>query len=144
MINSGGYYTDVASGNSLAINDAGQVVNERQTSDYTADRYLTQPMERLSAGLLFDVDVADNAIAYGRAMYSKVTVNGAGASGQTPIFVNEQVTLTQDNQYIPDELRQQLTFDDQGNALVNVDRNLNLGVQNTEAVRDSLQFVLLI
>ncbi|NMR26090.1 TonB-dependent receptor [Pseudoalteromonas sp. NEC-BIFX-2020_015] len=142
MINSGGFYTDVASGNSIAINDAGQTVAERQTSDFTRQRYLTQPMERLSAGLLFDVDVADSATAYGRAMYSKVTVNGAGASGQTPIFVNEQVTLSQDNQYIPAALRQQLTFDTEGNALVNVERNLGLGVQHTKAVRDSLQFQL--
>ncbi|CAM4258070.1 TonB-dependent receptor domain-containing protein [Pseudoalteromonas ostreae] len=142
MINSGGFYTDVASGNSLAINDVGQVVSDRQTSDFTGDRYLTQPMDRFSAGLLFDVDANDSAIIYGRAMYSKVTVNGAGASGQTPIFVNEQVTLTQDNQYIPDELRQQLTFDADGNALVNVERNLGLGVQHTEAMRDSLQFQL--
>lgn len=142
MINSGGYYTDVASGNSIGIADSGAVTSERQTTDFTADRYLTQPMDRFSAGLLFDVDVSDSAIAYGRAMYSKVTVNGAGASGQTPIFVNEQVTLTQYNAYIPDELRDQLTFDSEGNALVNVERNLGLGVQHTEAVRDSMQFQL--
>ena len=142
LVNSGGYYTDVTTGNSLAVNDAGQVVDERQTTDFTADRYLTQPMDRLSAGLLFDVDVADDAIVYGRAMYSKVTVNGAGASGQTPIFVNEQVTLSQDNAFIPDDIRNMLSFDAQGNALVNVERNLGLGVQRTEAVRDSMQFQL--
>lgn len=142
MINSGGYYTDVATGNSLAIDDFGNIKNERQTSDFTGDRYLTQPMDRISTGLLFDVDVTDSAILYGRAMYSQVNVNGAGATGQTPISVNEQVTLTQDNPYIPDELRQQLTFDAQGNALVNVERNLGLGVQHTEAKRDSMQFQL--
>ncbi len=142
LINSGGYYTDVASGNSLAITDAGSVSNERQTTDFTADRYLTQPMDRFSTGLLFDVDVSNSAVAYGRAMYSKVTVKGAGASGQTPIFVNEQVTLTSNNPYIPSELRDQLTFDSEGNARVNVERNLGLGVQHTKAVRDSMQFQL--
>jgi outer membrane receptor protein involved in Fe transport len=142
MINSGGYYTDVASGNTFGIDDNGSVVDGRQTSDYTADRYLTQPMDRLSTGIIFDFDINDNLTAYGRTMYSKVNVKGAGASGQTPIFVNEQVTLTQDNQYLTDEMRNQLTFDGDGNALVNVERNLGLGVQYTDAVRDSLQFQL--
>jgi len=139
MINSGGYYTDVASGNSFGINDAGSLVDERQTTDFTADRFLTQPMDRLSAGFIFDFDLNDNITAYGRTMYSQVNVKGAGASGQTPIFVNEQVTLTQDNQYLTDDIRNQLTFDDEGNALVNVERNLGMGVQHTDAKRDSLQ-----
>lgn len=142
MINSGGYYTDVATGNQLAIDDSGNVADERQTSNFTGDRYLTQPMDRISTGLLFDVDITDSAVLYGRAMYSQVNVEGAGATGQTPISVNQEVTLTQSNPYIPDELRQQLTFDDQGNALVNVERNLGLGVQHTEAKRDSMQFQL--
>ncbi|NQY89933.1 MAG: TonB-dependent receptor [Colwellia sp.] len=142
MINSGGHYTDVASGNTFGIDDNGSVVDSRQTSDFTADRYLTQPMDRLSTGIIFDFDVNDNLTAYGRTMYSKVNVKGAGASGQTPIFVNEQVTLTQNNQYLTDEMRNQLTFDGDGNALVNVERNLGLGVQYTDAVRDSLQFQL--
>ncbi len=142
MINSGGYYTDVATGNSFGIDDAGSFVDERQTSDFTADRYLTQPMDRLSTGIIFDFDVNDNITAYGRTMYSKVNVKGAGASGQTPIFVNEQVTLTQNNPYLTDEIRNELTFDEDGNALVNVERNLGLGVQYTDAMRDSLQFQL--
>jgi len=142
MINSGGYYTDIATGNSFGIDDTGSFVDDRQTSDFTADRYLTQPMDRLSTGIIFDFDVNDNITAYGRTMYSKVNVKGAGASGQTPIFVNEQVTLTQGNQYLTDEMRNELTFDDDGNVLVNVERNLGLGVQYTDAVRDSLQFQL--
>jgi outer membrane receptor protein involved in Fe transport len=142
MINSGGYYTDVASGNTFGISDEGSLVDSRQTSDFSADRYLTQPMDRLSTGIIFDFDVNDDLTAYGRAMYSKVNVKGAGASGQTPIFVNEQVTLTQDNPYITDEIGGQLTFDADGNALVNVERNLGLGVQYTDAMRDSLQFQL--
>jgi len=142
MINSGGYYTDVTTGNSFGINDSGSVVDDRQTSDFTADRYLTQPMDRLSTGLIFDFDLNDNITAYGRTMYSKVNVQGAGASGQTPIFVNEQVILTQDNPYLTDEIRNQLTFDDNGTASVNIERNLGLGVQYTDATRDSLQVQL--
>ena len=139
IINTGGYYTDVATGNAFAINAAGSVVDERQTTSSTADLYLTQPMKRLSTGLLFDFDLTENATAYGRAMYSKVTVQGAGASGQAPISVNQQVTLTADNAFLSDEIRNNLTFDADGNAQVNVERNLGLGVQHTEAVRDSIQ-----
>lgn len=139
IINTGGYYTDVATGNTFAINAAGSVVDERQTTSSTADLYLTQPMKRLSTGLLFDFDLTENATAYGRAMYSKVTVQGAGASGQAPISVNQQVTLTADNAFLSDEIRNNLTFDADGNAQVNVERNLGLGVQHTEAVRDSIQ-----
>ncbi|WP_159818152.1 TonB-dependent receptor domain-containing protein [Colwellia sp. 20A7] len=142
MINEGGYYTDVASGNTFGISDTGSLVDSRETTNFAADRYLTQPMNRLSTGIIFDFDVNDDMTAYGRAMYSKVNVKGAGASGQTPIFVNEQVTLTQDNPYISDEIQNQLTFDADGNALVNVERNLGLGVQHTKAMRDSLQFQL--
>ena len=142
IINTGGYYTDIASGNTFGINAGGNVVDERQTTSSTADLYLTQPMKRLSTGLLFDFDLADNAVAYGRAMYSKVTVDGAGASGQAPVSVNQQVTLSADNAFLTDQIRDKLTFDANGNALVNIERNLGLGVQRTEAVRDSIQFQL--
>lgn len=140
IIGTGGYYTDVASGNAFGINASGNVVDERQVTSSTADLYLTQPMKRLSTGLLFDFDLSDTAVAYGRAMYSKVTVQGAGASGQAPVSVNQQVTLSADNTFLTDEIRNQLTFNSDGNALVNIERNLGLGVQHTEAVRDSIQF----
>ena len=142
MINTGGYYTDVASGNSFGINDSGAVTAGRNTTNITGDRNLTQPMKRLSAGLFFNTEFNDYAELYGRAMYAKVTVDGAGASGQTPVSVNEQVTLTADNPYIPAAVRDQLTFGADGKALVNVERNLGLGLQHTEAVRASSQFQL--
>lgn len=142
IINTGGYYTDVATGKAFAVNAGGSVLDERQTTSSTADLYLTQPMKRLSSGLLFDFDLTDNATAYGRVMYSQVTVEGAGASGQAPISVNQAVTLTADNAFLTDDVRNRLTFDADGNAQVNVERNLGLGVQHTKAERDSIQLQL--
>lgn len=142
MINTGGFYTDVASGNSFGIDDNGSVTAERNTVNVTGDRYLTQPMDRLSAGLFFGAELNDYAELYGRGMYAKIKVTGAGASGQTPVSVNEQVTLTADNPFIPAAARDLISFDADGNALVNVERNLGLGVQTTEAVRESSQFQL--
>ncbi|MEI8650911.1 TonB-dependent receptor [Paraglaciecola sp. Hal342] len=139
IINTGGYYTDLASGNAFAIDASGGLVDERQTTSSTADLYLTQPMKRLSSGLLFDFDLSEDTTAYGRVMYSQVTVEGAGASGQAPISVNQEVTLTADNAFLSDEMRNRLTFDADGNAQVNVERNLGLGVQRTKAERDSIQ-----
>ena len=139
IINTGGYYTDRASGNAFAIDASGGLVDERQTTSSTADLYLTQPMKRLSSGLLFDFDLSEDTTAYGRVMYSQVTVEGAGASGQAPISVNQEVTLTADNAFLSDEMRNRLTFDADGNAQVNVERNLGLGVQRTKAERDSIQ-----
>ncbi|MDP2716300.1 TonB-dependent receptor domain-containing protein [Rheinheimera sp.] len=142
MINTGGFYTDVATGNSFGIDDNGGVTGERNTVNVTGQRYLTQPMDRLSAGLFFGAELNDYAELYGRGMYAKITVTGAGASGQTPVSVNEQVTLTADNPFIPEAARDLISFDANGNALVNVERNLGLGVQTTEAVRESSQFQL--
>lgn len=142
MINNGGFYTDVASGNSFGISDSGAITNGRNTVNVTGDRYLTQPMDRLSAGLFFGVDLSEHVELYGRGMYAKVKVTGAGASGQTPISVNETVTLNSSNPFLTAAIRDRLTFDAAGNARVNVERNLGLGVQNTKAIREASQFQL--
>lgn len=140
MINSGGFYTDVASGNSFGIDDNGALTTGRNTTNVTGERLLIQPMDRLSAGLFFGAGLNEHAEIYGRGMFAKVQVQGAGASGQTPVNVNEQLTLSADNPYIPAAARELLSFDANGNALVNVERNLGLGLQYTDAVRESSQF----
>ena len=140
MINSGGFYTDVASGNSFGIDDNGALTTGRNTTNVTGERLLIQPMDRLSAGLFFGAGLNEHAEIYGRGMFAKVQVQGAGASGQTPVSVNEQLTLSADNPYIPAAARELLSFDANGNALVNVERNLGLGLQYTDAVRESSQF----
>lgn len=140
VINTGGYYTDVASGNSFGIDDSGALTTDRNTVDSTAGSYLVSPMTRQSTGLFWDVDLHDNVTMYGRALYSQMDVWSSGSVGQTPISVNEEVTLTEDNPYITDEIADQLTFDENGEAVVNVERNLGLGLQKTKTDRDRFQF----
>lgn len=146
IINTGGYYTDIASGNKFGIDDNGNITADRNTSEYAHEQYLTQPMKRLSAGLFFNLELSDHAELYGRGLYSQVRVLGAGAGGQTPITVkwsdtdnSEWVTINQSASYLTDAIRDQLTFDANGNAVVGVERNLGLGLQETKAVRDSVQ-----
>jgi iron complex outermembrane receptor protein len=55
------------------------------------------------------------------------------------ISVNEEVTITADNAFLPPEAASLLTFDANGEALVNVERNLGLGLQRTETSRDTFQ-----
>ncbi|MDX3774118.1 TonB-dependent receptor [Chromatiaceae bacterium AAb-1] len=147
MINNGGFYTDVASGNSFGIDDNGNITDGRNTTSFTEDRYLIQPLKRLSAGLFFNLELSDHAEIYGRGLYSQVRVTGAGAGGQTPISVSwtdsdhsQWITLNQNNPHIAPEILNRLTFDADGNAVVAVERNLGLGLQQTKAVRDSAQF----
>lgn len=142
IANEGGNFTDVASGNFFAFNDSGNLVTERQTVDVTPDRFLIFPLERISAGAFFKYSLfEDVAELYGRVMYTEVRVTSAGATGQTPLVVNEQVTITDDNPFLPAEAAALLTFDANGEALVNVERNLGLGLQFTETDRDTIQIV---
>jgi outer membrane receptor protein involved in Fe transport len=139
-INTGGYYTDVASGNAFGINDDGDITSDENTVDVTGQSYLVPPKKRLSSGLFWDIDVSENAQLYGRAMYSNVKVTNAGSVGQTPVSVDETVTLTEDNPYLTDSISSLITFDENGEAQVNVYRNLGLGLQKTKTDRDQFQF----
>ncbi|WP_411816257.1 TonB-dependent receptor domain-containing protein [Hyphococcus sp. DH-69] len=136
----GGNFTDVASGNFFAFDNNGAFSTERQTFDATPDRFLIQPMQRFHASVLFDYEVLDNVEVYGRAFYTDMKVTGAGGSGQTPISVNEEVTISETNPFIPAEALPLLTFVG-GEATVNVERNLGLGLQRTVTSRDTFQLV---
>ncbi len=138
-INTGGFYTDVASGNTFGISDDGTITDEMNTVDVTAKSYLVPSMTRVSSGVFWGLEIAEQANLYGRAMYSKVKVKSAGSVGQTPVSVNESVVLSNNSGFISDEVSERLTFDGNGEAIVNVNRNLGLGLQETETVRDQLQ-----
>jgi len=137
----GGNFTDVASGNFFAFDASGNMVSERQTTNVTPDRFLVQPLERISAGVFFKYELIEGGAleAYGRALYSHVRVTGAGSTGQTPISVNETVTISNDNPFLPAAAANLLTFDANGEAQVTVERNLGLGLQETRTVRGTLQ-----
>ncbi|PHZ84770.1 TonB-dependent receptor [Paremcibacter congregatus] len=139
----GGNFTDVASGNFFAYDGSGNMTTTRQTTDVTAQRYLIQPLKRMNAGVFFNYDVVEDvAEVYGRAMFSQVKVTGAGSTGQTPVSVNEVVTITNDNPFLSAEAAALLTFNGDGEALVNVERNLGLGLQETKLVRNTFQVLV--
>ena len=138
----GGNYTDVASGNFFSFDLNGSFSTERQEVDVTPLRYLIQPLDRYSGGLLFDYDIAHALTVYGRAMFTQVEITGAGSTGQTPVSVNEVVTITNTNPYLPAEAASMLTFDANGEAQVRVERNLGFGMQRTETIRDMVQYQL--
>jgi outer membrane receptor protein involved in Fe transport len=138
----GGNFTDVASGNFFSFDESGNFSTERQEVDVTPQRFLIQPLDRYSGGLLFDYDIADKLTVYGRAMFTQVEITGAGSTGQTPVTVNEVVTISDSNPFLPAEAAALLTFDGNGDAQVNVERDLGFGMQRTETVRDTVQYQL--
>ena len=139
----GGNFTDVASGNFFAFDDNGAFTTERQTVDVTPERYLIQPLERISGGVFLNYDLFEDSVElYARSTYTQVRITGAGSTGQTPLVVNEEVTITDDNPFLPAEAAALLTFDGNGEAQVNVERNLGLGLQETETVRNTMQLMV--
>ena len=136
----GGNYTDVASGNTFSFDDAGNFTLTPQTTSYVDQFLLVHPLERYNASSFFKYSLFDKAEAYGRFMYSNTQTTGAGATGQNPVVISEDVTLSSSNAFLPAEAAALLTFDAAGNALVNVQRSLSeLGVIEAETNRDTLQ-----
>ena len=136
----GGNFTDVASGNFFALDNQGGFGTNRQTVDVTSDRFLIQPLQRLHASLLFKYEFLPDVELYGRAFFTDIDLAGAGSTGQTPISVNETVSISRSNPFIPPQAMGLLTFVDDV-ASVNVERNLGLGMQRTETSRDTFQVV---
>nr|WP_179952569.1 TonB-dependent receptor [Ningiella ruwaisensis] len=139
----GGNFSDVTSGNSFAFTESGNLVDDAQFVNITPQRYLIQPIERLTGNVFFNYELFEDKIEmYGRAMFTQVRVTGAGSTGQTPVTVNEQVLINSDNPFLTPAISDLLTFDADGNALVSVQKNLGFGLQETRTVRDTLQFQL--
>lgn len=139
----GGNFTDVATDNFFAFDDAGAFSTERQTVDVTPQRYLIQPLERVSGGAFLDYEIVEDKLDfYASSMFTQLRVTGAGSTGQTPIGVNEEVIITATNPFLPSEAAALLTFDANGEAVVNVERGLGLGLQETETVRNTMQLTV--
>lgn len=136
----GGNFTDVASGNFFSFDNQGNFGTTRQTIDVTPNRLLIQPLKRLHASLLFKFDLLPQLELYGRAFFTDIDLSGAGSTGQTPISVNETVSISRSNPFIPEQARGMLTFVDDV-AAVMVERNLGLGMQHTDTSRDTFQVV---
>ncbi|HYC04980.1 MAG TPA: TonB-dependent receptor [Azospirillaceae bacterium] len=135
----GGNFTDVASGRTFAFDDAGNFTLTPQTSNFTPQYILIQPMERYNASTFFEYDVLDGVTAYGRGMYTNVQTTGSSRSGSQPVAVNEVVNIRQDNRFLPDQARNLLTFVN-GVAQVRVNRSLGeLGIITADTERNTYQ-----
>jgi iron complex outermembrane recepter protein len=142
VASSGGNYTDVASGRTFSFDGAGNFANGFQTTNYTQDYLLIQPLDRINLSAFGKYELTDRIELYGRAMYSKVVSTGSPRSGQVPVVINENVNISATNTLIPAAARSLLTFVN-GNAVVNVQRSLSeLGVKTAETDRVTTQFQL--
>lgn len=122
----GGNFRDVATGRTFSFDANGAFTFTPQTTDYTSQFLLVQPLQRLNASTFFDYEITDGIEAYGRFMYSAVETRGGTRSGQNPPItgtagVNVQIAET--NPFLTPEARAQLTFVN-GFATVNLQRSL--------------------
>ncbi len=135
----GGNFTDVASGRTFSVNQAGNFTLTPQTTDYTPAYTLVQPLKRVNASTFFKYDFADRVQGYGRLMYSAVQTEGAPRSGQVPTIINDVYAINSSNPYIPAEARGLLTFVN-GVAQVRINRSLSeLGVKTAVNDRNTFQ-----
>lgn len=122
----GGNFTDVASGRTFSYDANGTFTLTPQTTDYTPQFLLVQPLERMNASLFWDYELTGGIEAYGRFMYSDVTTRGGTRSGQNPMQTGAagiNVAISQTNPFLDPQARALLTFVN-GVATVNVRRSL--------------------
>lgn len=137
----GGNFTDIATGNFFAFDEAGAFTTTAQTSDLSDQYDLVQPLQRINVSTFFNYELAEPLEFYGRAMYSQVDTVGSGRSGNNPVTVNEIVGISETNPFLTSVVRDQLTFVN-GVAQVRVNRTLGeLGIIRAATDRTTIQFL---
>jgi iron complex outermembrane recepter protein len=137
----GGNFRDVASGRTFSADANGAFTLTNQTTDYTAQYFLVQPLKRVNGSLFFTHDLGA-AELYGRLMVSKLDTTGAPRSGQAPAVVNAVYGVNRSNNFFPAEAKALMTFVGDV-AQVNVNRSLGeLGVQTAENERTTHQLLV--
>lgn len=138
----GGNFTDVASGRVFSYDANGAFTLTPQSTDYTPQFLLAQPLKRINADVFFKYDIIDSVETYGRVMYSRVKTQGGTRSGQNPPTTGTagiNVQIAQTNTFLDPQARALLTFVN-GFANVNVRRSLGeLGATFAENERDNIQ-----
>lgn len=138
----GGNFRDVASGRTFSFDRNGNFTLAPQSTDYTAQFLLAQPLERINGSMFFDFEFSDAIEAYGRLMYSEVSTRGGTRTGQNPPTTGAagiNVQVAQNNPFLTPQIRSQLTFVN-GFATVNVQQSLGgLGVTAAENERTTWQ-----
>ncbi len=138
----GGNFTDVASGRTFSYDANGAFTLTPQTTDYTPQFLLAQPLRRINADVFFKYDITEGIETYGRVMYSTVKTQGGTRSGQNPPTTGAagiNVQISQTNPFLDPQARALLTFVG-GVANVTVRRSLGeLGTTFAENDRDNIQ-----
>ncbi len=135
----GGNFTDVASGRAFSFDGFGQFTLTPQTTDYTRDFLMVQPLKRINGSLFFKYDLSDAVQAYGRLMYSNVRTTGSSRGGSQPLVLNEVVGINDTNPFLTPAIRSQLTFVG-GVAQVRVNRSIGeAGIVTADTERDTYQ-----
>ena len=133
----GGNFRDVASGRTFSFDAGDNFTPTPQSTDYTPQFLLVQPLKRVNASTFFNYRLTDGVEAYGRFLYSGVKTRGGTRTGQNPATTGAagiNVQIAQTNPFLTPQIRSQLTFVN-GFATVNVARSLGeLGT--TAAVND--------
>jgi iron complex outermembrane receptor protein len=136
----GGVFTDVASGRRFGFTDAGAfTTTPSATSNISRDYPLVSPLKRINVAALYKYEITPQVEIYGRAMYTNSRTEETGTPGATPASVARTVSINQNNPFLTDAIRNQLTFVN-GAARVNVSRSLaELGLVSFKTERNTLQ-----
>ncbi|MFL0415849.1 TonB-dependent receptor plug domain-containing protein, partial [Sphingomonas sp. 179-A 2A2 NHS] len=122
--NIGGVFTDVASGRRFGFDANGQfTTTPPATSNISSSYPLIVPLERINVAALFSYEFSPLAEVYGRALYTNVRSEESGTPGPNPPVVTQNVSISQSNPFLTDQIRSQLTFVN-GAAQVGVNRSL--------------------
>lgn len=141
--NVGGVFTDVASGRKFGYDANGQfTLSPPATSNISASYPLIEPLERYNVAALFNYKLTPEVELYGRVMYTNARTQESGTPGPNPPVINQTVAINQNNPFLTDAIRSQLTFVN-GVAQVGVNRSLaELGLITYHTERDTSQYQL--
>jgi outer membrane receptor protein involved in Fe transport len=141
--NVGGVFTDVASGRRFGFDANGQfTTNPPATSNISSSYPLILPLERINVAALFSYEFSPAVEIYGRALYTNVRSEESGTPGPNPPVITQNVSISQTNPFLTDQIRSQLTFVN-GAAQVGVNRSLaELGLITYNTERNTAQFQL--
>lgn len=139
----GGVFTDIASGRRFGFTDAGQfTTTPAATSNISGTYPIIVPLERYNFAAIARYEITPAIEIYGRAMYTNVRSQESGTPGPNPPAINQTVSIAQNNPFLTDQIRGQLTFVN-GAAQVGVVRSLaELGLITYNTERNTAQFQL--
>jgi iron complex outermembrane receptor protein len=137
----GGNFTDIASGRAFSFTSAGAFTTTPQTSNFSSQYPLIEPLKRFNVAAFLKYKLTDNIELYGRAMYTNARTEESGTPGPNPASVSQVVGINQNNPFLTPQIASQLTFVG-GVAQVQVNKTLGLGLIDFHTERNTSQFQL--